>query len=184
MNDFILSLLKADINAVVDVRSSPYSKVFPDFNKDKIYITLKRNHIFYIPMSDQLGARPNNNAVYTNNQVDFIKMFESSSFLEGCSRIKEGLANYTVCLMCSERDPITCHRAILVSYSIKRLYPQVDIFHILPNKIECNDEMENRLLNITRCGQFFLNGGNPIDEAYIKQGKRIAYKINGNNIGD
>lgn len=184
IDDFISSLLKANVNAVVDVRSSPFSKMFPDFNKDKIYLSLKKNHIYYIPMSTQLGARPDNYEVYTNNQVDFLKMAESSSFLDGCSRIKEGLLNYTVCLMCSERDPVTCHRAILVSHTIKKLYPEINIFHILPNKIEANREMENRLLNITKCDQLSLNGGSIIDEAYLKQGKKIAYRLIENMMED
>ena len=177
IDDFISSLIKADVNAVVDVRSSPFSKMFPDFNKDKIYLSLKKYHIYYIPMSTQLGARPHNYEVYTDNHVDFIKMSESSSFLAGCSRIKEGLLNYTVCLMCSERDPVTCHRAILVSHTIKKIYPEINIFHILPNKIETNKEMETRLLNITKCDQLSLIGGSLIDEAYLKQGKKIAYRL-------
>lgn len=179
IDDFILSLRNVEVNALVDVRSSPFSKMFPDYNKDKIYLSLKKNNIYYIPMSNEFGARPNNSEVYTDNQVDFIKMSESQSFLDGCSRIKEGLVHYTICLMCSERDPITCHRAILISHNIKKLYPRSNIFHILPNNvIESNREMEDRLLNVTKCGQLSLMGGDPIEEAYLKQSKKIAYKLN------
>lgn len=184
IENFISSLLKLEVNAIVDVRSSPFSKTFPDFNKDNLNRYLRKYNIYYIPMAEELGARPNNRSVYTDNQVDFLKMSESKPFLNGCSRIKEGLVNYTVCLMCSERDPITCHRSILISHNFKKMYPKANIFHIMPNRIESNTEMEERLLSITRCGQLSLMGGNPIDEAYLKQSKKIAYKLNEEYIGD
>lgn len=184
IENFISSLLELEVNAIVDVRSSPFSKTFPDFNKDKIYKYLRRYNIYYIPMAEELGARPNNRAVYTDNQVDFLKMSESSSFLNGCYRIKEGLVNYTICLMCSELDPLTCHRSILISHNFKKMFPKTNIFHIMPNNVESNNEMEERLLSITKCGQLSLTGEDPIDKAYLKQSKKIAYKLNEEYIGD
>ncbi|GGA03720.1 hypothetical protein [Okeania sp. KiyG1] len=57
------------------------------------------------------------------------------------------MENYNIALMCSEQDPITCHRAILVSRHLT--YKGLDIYHILKNgELENHSALEQRLLQI------------------------------------
>lgn len=175
LRDFIKILMKEEVNALADVRSRPYSKTFPDYNMNNLKMSLKPYHIAYVPMCDQLGAQPKNPSVYTDGHVDFNKFAKSDTFLEGCERLKNGLTNYTICIMCAEKDPLTCHRAILVAHNMKSLYPKINIYHIQPKIIESHSDMEFRLLAVTGNQQNSLMGENPLENAYAKQARKIAY---------
>lgn len=172
---FIDVLGREEINAVVDVRSRPFSRTFPDFNIDTLKISLKKSKVAYVPMCDQLGAQPKDPALYTNGRVDFAKFADSDQFLKGCERLKEGLTNYTICIMCAEKDPLTCHRAILVTHNMKLRYPRLHIYHIQPERIESHSDMEARLCAETSNDQALLMGGDPLEEAYSKRAHEIAY---------
>ena len=198
--EFIQVLKKYNINALVDVRSSPYSQRYECFNRENIRHALKEEGLEYVFLGDELGARPNNLALYTDGVADFSKMQNSETFLNGCRRVRLGLEkNYVICLMCAEKDPMTCHRTVLVSHAIRNLYKnEINIEHIQENALEQQEHLDRRIMN-----KFNMDTNNLLirirlqkenknlnsrelnalemitrrNEAYRKQGKEIAYKL-------
>lgn len=179
---FIALLRKYDINCLVDVRSSPYSRIAPQFNQD-ILISMLRNHeIQYLHFEKEFGARHTKHSLLDKDgKVDFDKVRESAEFKHGIIRIEKGLElGYTVALMCSEANPFDCHRFSMISYQLAK--EGLQVFHILKDgKIVDNNELEEWLLKkyyrklpqstlfeaITREMQ--------VEIAYRLRGKEIAF---------
>lgn len=57
IDDFVANLKKHNISLVVDVRSSPFSHYFPEYNKDSLEVCLKTHGIYYRNYADEFGAR-------------------------------------------------------------------------------------------------------------------------------
>lgn len=114
---FIKLLKQHEINCVVDVRSNPYSKYNEQFNRENIKRKLNQNGIYYIFMGEEFGARRKEKELYTiDGYLDFEKTVKSSNFLKGVERIKEGLKkNFNIAIMCTEKNPIDCHRNIMIA---------------------------------------------------------------------
>lgn len=179
LDTFVQVLKKYDINAVADVRSAPYSAYRSDFNKANIQRFLRENGITYVFMGDQIGARWEDPGAYINGVVNYDLISKSSIFQEGLDRIRAGSLKYVIALMCAEKDPITCHRTILIS---KNLRNEFFIQHILEDgNIEKHKDLEKRLLRIHTSGQLKLPGlGNTqtsLDDAYKIQESKIAYRL-------
>jgi uncharacterized protein (DUF488 family) len=148
-NDFFLSQLrKNEIDCVVDVRSTPFSKYASQYNKDKIREYLKRNGLRYLFMGEELGARRSDLTLYNvDGFVDYEKVSRSYLFLTGIERIMAGLQRgYSIALMCTEKDPIVCHRAILVGKGLQDCGCVVS--HIKEDgDTETQSQLEERMLN-------------------------------------
>ncbi|MDR2194638.1 MAG: DUF488 domain-containing protein [Treponema sp.] len=129
--EFTTLLKKYDINALADVRSVPYSKHTPQFNKEVLTTILKEKSIHYLDFSKEFGARREEHAAYTNHRVDFSKVIKLPDFLYGVERINTGiLKGYNIVLMCTEKNPLDCHRFSLVSRALVDILA-VDVDHIL-----------------------------------------------------
>ena len=116
---FVSDLKAHGINAIVDVRTSPYSRYSPEYNRETISAILKASGIHYLFMGDKLGARPNDTSCYVNGAVDYDKILESKCFRDGINRVVDGAQKgYLISLMCAEKDPICCHRNILVAHAL------------------------------------------------------------------
>jgi uncharacterized protein (DUF488 family) len=146
--DYFLSLLKKNgVEVVIDVRSVPYSKFASQFNEPKLKYYLKKHGIIYISMGDELGARHTDSSLLFNDgSVNFQKVMASQKFLMGISRLEDGLKKgYTISLMCSEKNPLECHRFSLIS---RFLYEKGhSITHILPNLNIFHAELDTKLFN-------------------------------------
>ena len=166
------------VEAVADVRSVPYSKFRPEFNKETLIDNLKKNGIKYVFLGDYCGARIDDMSCYVDGYVDYTKVKGTEKFKLGIERIINGLANYSISLLCAEKDPINCHRDILICRNLK-LY-NTPIIHILADgKLEDNDSTEKRLLKVLKLDtmELFLNMDEQLEIAYDRQGKNIAYKL-------
>ena len=119
------------INAIADVRSSPYSRFAPQFNKDVIAGLLSGNRIVYVFLGNYLGARPNDPFCYRNGAINFSRLCQMDYFQEGLDRVRKGAAQYNLALLCTEKDPIQCHRMILVCRHLRA--KDTVIKHILEN---------------------------------------------------
>lgn len=172
---FIDLISQYRINAVCDVRSMPYSRYKPEFNKALLEKSLASRKITYFFLGKSLGGRPDQPEMYENGRVQFFRLDKSDIFLQGLELLKGIIRDYTATLMCAEKDPITCHRTILVC---RQLRNDCDIVHILENGTEeAHRDAERRLvkyLNIPT-DDLFRTEEELIHDAYELQGKKIAY---------
>ncbi len=175
---FIKLLTDHSINVIADVRQFPYSKYVPHFNKDCISKTLLKFNIKYIFLGDLLGARPQDSKYYTNNYVDFAKLAQASFFQEGLSRLKEGAKTLRIAIMCAEKDPVMCHRTILVCRNLRK--SNLEILHILTDStLEKNTITEMRLREIHKLqnNELFRSCEEIIEDAYNRQSKKMVASI-------
>ncbi|MBL8642531.1 MAG: DUF488 domain-containing protein [Rhodospirillaceae bacterium] len=118
--DHFLSLLAAaNITAVADVRSTPYSRRNPQFNREALKAALAERGIAYVPMEAQLGGRPPDPSLWRFERPDYERIAATPNFCEGLGRIETGAATQRIALMCAERDPLDCHRCLLVGRALK-----------------------------------------------------------------
>lgn len=144
---FLLLLRQFDVNCIIDVRSSPYSAIAPQFNKDSLRASLKAAGILYAHFEHEFGARRQSPSLWDEDgRVDFDKVRATAEFRRGVARLGEAVAKgFTVSLMCSEGDPFDCHRFSMVSYQLKK--DGYDVRHILPDgTYRRNEQLEQQLL--------------------------------------
>jgi uncharacterized protein (DUF488 family) len=143
--DFICHLKRHDITALGDVRSHPYSRYLPHFCRDYLKFLLRQNNIQYVFLGDQLGARPSDQDCYVEGKAVYEKIANTVAFQQGLERVAIGSEKHRIALMCAEKDPITCHRAILICQYLRDF--DLDIHHILSNgELESHSQLEGRLL--------------------------------------
>ncbi len=177
---FVELLKMHSIKAIADVRSSPFSKYRPQFNWEFMKPRLKAENIHYLLLGEELGAQRTEPECYRDNhQVDFALVAETDSFKKGLKRLRKGAEKMNVAIMCAEKDPLTCHRTILVARHGADDFS--DVHHILEDgSIERRSEAEERLLEECKLNQADLF--EDFDEqkrlaiAYQKRAEKIAYK--------
>jgi uncharacterized protein (DUF488 family) len=175
--DTFLGLLRLHhITAIADVRSAPYSRFAPQFNKDALAGLLAKERIAYVFLGNYLGARPNDPLCYRNGAMDFARLSQTDYFQEGLERVLKGATRFKLALMCTEKDPIQCHRTILVCRHLRA--KDTVIKHILEDgELEDNRDSERRLMDALHIAatDFFKSREDLVEEAYDRQGERIAY---------
>lgn len=186
--EYFVELLQAHaINCVIDVRSVPHSAYSPQFNKENLQKYLKYLNINYLHFGKEFGACHTEAEVLDGNgNVDFEKVRKTKDFLDGVTRLRNGLdKGYTVAIMCSEAEPFDCHRFSLISYYLAR--NGFDVKHILKDKsIINNADLEELLLKkySKKLPQRSLFDPTPktkedkIYFAYSLRNKDIAFNVN------
>lgn len=131
---FVDVLQKMKIRIVIDVRSYPVSKYYPDYNKDLLEETLKNNRIIYKNYSAEFGARQEQPLFFSKEgYLDFSKFVMSEQFKTGFDKIVAGLdAGFNFALLCAEKKPSMCHRTIMIARQFFK--NGIDVRHILPDK--------------------------------------------------
>lgn len=190
--DYFIKLLRINnINCIIDVRSTPYSKYGPQYNRESLKKSLNEKGIYYIYMGKEFGARRNNRELYTKEgYLDFEKTSIDTDFKDGVYRINQGInKGYRIAFMCTEKDPFDCHRCILVARQFKDA--GLEVKNILPDgSCITQEEIEIRLLNKyfpdrNQVTLFNLVNNDGISEdklikdAYRLRNSEIGYKING-----
>ncbi len=168
-------LRQHDIAVVVDVRSSPYSRFHSQFNREPLAAALVGAGIAYLFLGEELGARRSEPQCYVENRVRYDLVGQLPLFLQGLSRLREEVARRRVALMCAEKDPLTCHRTILVCRNLRN---ELTILHILEDgRLESHEEAEDRLLTRLKLppGDLFDSKETFIKEAYNRQGDKMAF---------
>lgn len=173
---FLLLLRKSGITAVADVRTSPYSRHFPHFNKDTLKNELRMDGIAYSFIGKELGGRPIGRQYYCDGIADYERMAEAPDFKHGIHRVLEGAKKYRIALMCSEHDPLDCHRCLLVGRALAAR--GIAVKHIKSNgAVADHDEIEQRLLKSeSQLGDdLFLSPEEKLADAYRKRARKVAY---------
>ena len=183
INHFIELLRIHKINCFGDIRSSPYSKFTPQFNKENLDTDLKKENILYVYLGNKLGGRYlDPTLLYSNGVVNYNKVMEQEEFGVGINNvignIKKGLR---IALMCSEKNPLDCHRFLLVARALSN--EGVRIKHILENgAIVLNEDLEKQLLQKYKSEfdqfSFFqenLSQEKTIEEAYQRRNQEVGF---------
>ncbi|HYW78754.1 MAG TPA: DUF488 domain-containing protein [Thermoguttaceae bacterium] len=176
MPAFIELLDLHGISVVADVRSSPYSRYSSQFNRGHLEAMLKQAGIGYVFLGEELGARRSEPECLVDGKVRFDRVPKSLLFEQGVARLAALTAEHRVALMCSEKDPITCHRTILICRNLRS--DDLEIRHILEDgSLETQTQAEDRLLTLWKLppGDLFDSKETFVEEAYNRQGERIAY---------
>lgn len=129
--DKFLDLLTANkIEVLADVRSTPNSQWAAFANRGSLKEVLESVRVRYLYLGDMLGGRPSDSDSYDHQtgKADYQTISEKEYFQRGIKRILPGLKKYRVCIMCSEEDPTSCHRNLLVAETLRKA--GVQIFHI------------------------------------------------------
>jgi uncharacterized protein (DUF488 family) len=175
--DFMALVQDAGISAIADVRSVPFSRRFPWFTGGKLAARLQSADIAYLPFGDALGGRPRDPALYCDGVADYEKMAATMPFRAGLDRIGEAMGRYRLCLMCAEREPLDCHRCLLVARALKER--GVALGHILADgTIEPHAATEDRLLG-RAAGSDDLFGGRAarLAQAYRGRARKVAARL-------
>jgi uncharacterized protein (DUF488 family) len=173
---FACLLRQHQVTAVVDVRSAPYSRFQPQFNRESLARTLKEEGIDYVFLGNELGARSEDKACYENGRVQYRRLAMTGAFRLGLERVRVESEQHRVALMCAEREPLECHRMLLVGRELAA--SGMPIVHIHSDgHLETQAEAVARLLKIGGLSErdFFWSQAQLVDEAFAKQEARVAY---------
>lgn len=184
-----LKLIKDyNISYLLDVRSTPYSKYAPQYNADVIGKYLEENSVRYVPMGKRFGARQKDMSLYDEDGIlDFSKTRQTVFFQNAVGSVLKGLdSGSNIVLMCTEKNPIECHRTILISKAFYDI--GVPVKHILSNgKYITQENINDELLNMyfpDRAQMTLLDMVNGVrddkellEEAYRKRNKEIGYQV-------
>jgi uncharacterized protein (DUF488 family) len=131
IESFLELLYDRKLQVVVDVRSAPYSRYVPRFNRRQIEESLKLSGFTYLFMGDLIGGKPTDPAVMdSRGRVDYGKLAAAENFRQGLDRLERGLAaGWRIVLMCAEEDPIKCHRHWLIARELE-LGRRVRVYHL------------------------------------------------------
>ena len=172
---FLELLTRHRIGAIGDVRSSPYSARFPHFNREYLKHALPDSNIQYVFLGDELGARRAERECYVDGVARYDRISRTSAFSAGLERVQKGVARFRLALMCAEKDPLECHRTILVCRQFRN---DLDIQHILSDgSIETHTDAETRLMAEEKVpgDDLFTPREELIAKAYDRRGCKIAY---------
>jgi uncharacterized protein (DUF488 family) len=140
----LIALLRQHgVTALADVRSAPYSRRQPQFNREALARELEARGIRYVYLGKELGGRKDGRREATSmdgvnaargqgrperpaRQVDGGVDVE---FDAGIERLVRGAGEYTIAMMCAEKDPADCHRTHLVAPAL--MARGIGIRHIL-----------------------------------------------------
>src|SRR5580700_8223531 len=174
---FIGLLRHIGVNAIADVRSTPFSRRFPWFSSKNLATTLAQHGMAYLAYGEALGGRPRDAALFRDGVADYEAMARQPDFQMGLDRLLADAARSRVCLMCAEREPLDCHRCLLVARSLAER--GFTIGHILHDgSLEPHAATEQRLLALTGANNdLFVTGQNErLAAAYRRRARTAAYR--------
>jgi uncharacterized protein (DUF488 family) len=128
--DELIELLRAEqIDVLADVRSQPYSRYNPQFRRENLKGSLEDGGIRYVFLGAELGGRPPEPEFRDGRgHIRYDLVRASERFRGGLERLLGGAASYRVAIMCSEEDPVRCHRRLLITPALVEL--EVEVRHI------------------------------------------------------
>jgi uncharacterized protein (DUF488 family) len=174
---FMTLVQGAGVTAIADVRSVPFSRRFPWFSGPALAARLQGADVAYLPFGDALGGRPREPALYREGVADYEKMAATPQFRAGLDRIAAATGRFRVCLMCAEREPLDCHRCLLVGRVLEER--GVRLGHILVDgAIEPHAATEERLLGRAGAADDLFGGrAVRLTQAYRARALKVAARL-------
>lgn len=180
LDEFTGMLLAWSITDVCDVRSAPWSRYSPQFNKDTIALALRQAGITYRFYGGTLGARPADPALIRDGRVSWDALRATEGFRKGIEEIAALGTTARPSLLCAERDPAECHRTVLVARAL--VEQGSEIVHILPGPRgerhhETHASVMDRLARSFHLeAGLFMTSDSVLEETYRLQEEKIAYR--------
>ncbi len=185
---FVALLRRAGVTTLADVRSSPYSRRCPHFNREPLASGLREAGIAYAFLGDLLGGRPRQPSLYDEDgRVDYERVRRTEAFQCGLEQLMHASNGDKMAFLCSEEDPLHCHRGLMIAPALsERGFPP---HHLRKDgSYESNEQMECRLLHETGIGAGLLDGlfaatlteeerRSLLAEAYRCQAQRKAFQL-------
>lgn len=194
LEDFLSLLRQHGIDELADVRSSPYSRnpYTAHFSRDALEDLLGEHDIRYVYMGAELGGRPADRSCYdASGRVLYERLAQADDFLFGVQNLLRDAEQHRLALMCSEKEPLDCHRTLLIAHALTTEYGMDDgsIQHILADgRLESHIDAMQRLLDsaqskkaqIRQYDMFAPPSGSDemaeiLEKAVRQQAERIAY---------
>ena len=176
LETFVLLLQQHDVTTLADVRSMPYSRFNPQFNRKSLGAALQAQGIAYRFMGHALGGRPEDRSCYEDGRVRYDRLARTSLYREGIDQVVETAGVERLALMCAEKEPLDCHRTLLVGRSLAAR--GVAVTHILADgTLEPHDDTMDRLLDSVKLprGDLLHSKEELIEQALALKEGRIAY---------
>jgi uncharacterized protein (DUF488 family) len=176
---FLDLLRRCGVTAIADIRTAPYSRHSPHYNKDNLQDELRHDGIAYVFLGQELGGRPKDKNLYCDGVADYEKMARAGDFAKGLNRIIEGARKYRIAMMCSEHDPLDCHRCLLVGRVLREQGAAVR--HILSDgTVVGQEEIEAQLMALAGRTEadLFASHDQRLVSAYRERASKVAYAEN------
>ena len=176
LETFVSLLQQHGVQTLADVRSTPYSRFNPHFSRKSLDAALQAHGIAYLFFGQALGGRPEDRSCYENGRVRYDRLARTSLYREGIDRVVEAAGNERIALMCAEKEPLDCHRTLLVGRSLAGR--GVAVTHILADgTLEPHDDTMDRLLDSVKLprGDLLHSKEELIEQALALKEGRIAY---------
>ena len=172
---FVTLLSQHGVTTVADVRSAPFSRFNPQFNKNALEQNLKAQGIRYVFLGRELGARSDDRSCFEKGRVQYAKLARTEMFRSGIERVIRGAEAQQIALLCAEKDPLECHRTLLVARALND--QGMGVAHILGDgRLESHADAIDRLLDLTgQHNDLFRSREELIAEALARQEDKIAY---------
>jgi uncharacterized protein (DUF488 family) len=169
-------LIRNGVTAVADVRSSPFSRHNPQFNREVLQRQLKIAGLKYVYLGSELGARSDDPACYEGGKIQYGRLANTVAFNAGIDRVVSGANTHRIALMCAEKEPLDCHRTILIARVL--VERGLDVQHILANgTVEQHGSTMKRLMQLISLPEqdMFKSADQILKEAYSIRAEQIAY---------
>jgi uncharacterized protein (DUF488 family) len=176
IDEFVGLVSRAGVTAIADVRSAPYSRFNPQFNSDTLQTALKRHGIAYVFLGRELGARSDDPTCYESGRVQYSRLARTELFRSGLQRLMKGAESHVVAIMCAEKEPLDCHRTLLVSRAV--VAEGVSVTHLLADgRSEDHPTTMSRLIQMMGLPErdLFRTTEQLIEVACAMQEERVAY---------
>ena len=178
LEEFLSLLRRHHVGEIADVRSSPYSRYVSHFNHDILRETLEQHGIGYMFLGGELGGRPTDRSCYdADGRVQYDRLANTDLFDDGVNRIIRCADDCSVALMCTEKEPLECHRTLLVGRTLADRGLVIE--HILADgSLENHDATMDRLIDLSklpRNGDMFRSRAEVMADALTRQAQKVAY---------
>lgn len=173
---FLALLKRHEVSELGDVRSTPYSRFNPHFNRESLARSLAASGLEYAYFGEELGGRSDDPSCFENGRIRYERLRETQSFQQGLTHLIHDAAGGCVVLMCAEKEPLECHRTLLLAPALQARGVAVE--HILADgQLETHAAAVERLVAMqgdAKQGELFA--ADRIERAIGKQAERIAYR--------